>query len=367
MEVLASERDELQVFIAQENDVITVECGDNKFIFEVDTNVEPYVTYADFAAWLCLPVAMKEGKDLVIHGSGTQITKENAEKLSDVWSSWLPSQYSMINVSFDTYRLPQNKSDIKRSLMCFSGGVDSTYSFITNDFGDVTPDLLTVQGMDYSVNDSTRFNEATIKTNLLVGELSRERLFVKSNAYDIYRKYKIGGQLCHVFLLTSVGFMFSDSYKNLLLAADHSYYQQFEVFPAGSTFATNRYFNSGDFKLETHGEDVTRAEKLAHITKTPNALLSISFCKNRKVRPHNCGVCSKCLRTKYMFLASIGRIPEEPFLDSSIPSFKSLKFSKHQSLSDSYIKDTYKVAFRSGNLDKVPLIVERFNQIRSQG
>ncbi|MEA1988426.1 MAG: hypothetical protein U9N57_04350 [Pseudomonadota bacterium] len=355
--------DVLNVYIEQDGNSVIVRCDDNKFVFNVTGNASPSIECADFAVWLCLPIAMSEGRDLFVHGEGTAETILNAEKLSDIWASWLPRQYSMINVSFFSCRTSQPKTTLKRPLMCFSGGIDSTYSLITNDFGDKLPDLLTVQGMDYGVEDKSRFEAAIIKTNQLVSELGVNRVFVESNAYDIYKKYKIGGQLSHVFLLAAAGFMFSNSYESLYLAADHSYYQQFEVFPAGSTFASNRYFDSGDYQLITHGEDVTRAEKLTVIANHHSALRSISFCKNRRVRPENCGLCSKCLRTKYMFLASIGYIPEESFLNASVPTYKSLKFSKHKGLSDSYIKDTYKVAFRSKNLAKVPLIVEEFKRI----
>jgi len=361
-----SNRQILDVYISKEKNKVTVKCGSKIFLFSIESEVEVNIFQADFAVWLCLPLAMSEGKNLVVHGQGTETTKKNAEKLTDIWSSWLPKQYSMVNVDFDEYREESKDKNTARALMCFSGGVDSTYSFITHDFSGLKPDLLTIQGMDYSINDSVRFSEAIKQTNILIQNRSRYRLFVQSNAYDIYKQYKIGGQLSHVFLLTAVGFMFSQSYKSMLLSADHSCYQQFEVFPAGSTFASNQFFNSGEFALETHGEDVTRAEKLAIISDDPSALLSLSFCKNRKIRPKNCGICSKCLRTKYMFMASIGEIPAQTFLDASVPSFKSLRFSVHDNLSHSYIKDTFKVAFRNDNLDKIPDVIRAYKKIQKE-
>lgn len=359
-----TEASELHVFIKQIKNKIIVDCGKHKFNFLVVSPVSINVEYADFAVWLCLPLAMSEDKTLIIHGSGTSKTKENAEELSNIWSSWLPKKYSMINVEFKNYREIDTENQQKKSLMCFSGGVDSTFSLITNDFGEQKPDLLTVQGMDYSLNDAVGFKQSIEQTNCLVKELSGQRSYVQSNAYDIYKKYRIGGQLSHVFLLSAVGFMFAKSYKTLFLASDHSFYQQFEVFPAGSSFASNRFFDSGDFNLQTLDELTTRAEKLTTLFHNATALESLSFCKNRKIRPKNCGVCSKCLRTKYMFLASVGEIPKTSFLNYSKPSFKKLKFSNQSNLSDSYLKDTYKVAFRNGNLDKVPDIVRIYNKIQ---
>ncbi len=352
----------LDVFTEHSNDELFIKCGDDKFIFNIKGGDFEKNDFHDFAVWVCLPIAMAKKLDIYIHGIGSIETKKNAERLSDIWSSWLPKKYSLINVEFEKYRELKD-STTQRPLMCFSGGVDSSYSLINYDFNGVKPNLLTLQGMDYSIQDDEKFNKSTEKSNYLVEDLINKRFFVSSNAYDVYRQYKIKTSQSYIFLLATVAGYFSRDHSCWILAADHAWYQQFEAFPYGSTFATNRHFHQGDYKLITHGEDVTRAEKLSSITNNMKALRTISFCKDKSVRPENCGKCPKCIRTKYMFLASIGRIPEEIFLDPTNPEKFELKFSNDKNFNASYIKDTYKTAFREEHLELVPSIVKQYKKL----
>jgi hypothetical protein len=273
----------LHVSIDSRDDEFSIFCEEDKFTFNLKGGEFSRSDVCDFAVWICLPIAMVKGVDLFVHGVGTAETKRNAERLSDIWSSWLPKKFSLINVEFEKYRELSEPSEFtQRPLMCFSGGVDSTYSLINYDFEGVKPDLLTLQGMDYSVEDTGKFERAINKSSALVDGLVNQRFYVSSNAYDVYRKYKIKTSLSYIFLLATVASYLSKNHSYWILAADHAWYQQFEAFPYASTFATNRYFNQGDYKLVTHGEDVTRSEKLSSIANELQALKSISFCKNKK-------------------------------------------------------------------------------------
>ena len=354
----------LEVSVQRNNNELSIKCGSDLLVFNLNNGDFTEKEEVDFAVWVCLPIAMHKAANLLILGKGSNCTKKNAERLTDIWSSWLPEKYSMVNVDFTEVReIDEKKASENKVLMCFSGGVDSTYSLINYEFNGVKPDLLTLQGMDYPIDDSMKFNQSINKTEHLVSGLVNKRFFVASNAYDVYRRYKIKTSHSYIFLLSTVANYLSNNHSHWVLAADHAWYQQFEAFPYGSTFATNRYFDTGDFKLITHGEDVTRSEKLFSISSNIKALKSISFCKDKKIRPENCGVCPKCLRTKFMFLASVGKIPEGVFLDPITPENSKIKFSNNREFNQSYIKDTYKTAYRNNNLQLVPDIVREYKKI----
>jgi hypothetical protein len=319
---------------------------------------------ADFAVWAFLPLAMRLGRDLQIEGAGDELTAHNAEKLSDIWSCWLPHLYLPVNVRFAEASAQRIANEPEASLMLYSGGIDSTYSLIANDW-QVKPDLLTVQGMDYQYLDDVGFANAARKTSVLTDHYAARRIFIKSDAYATYTATKLNVRLTFPFVLAASGFLFSENYRELLIAADFSLHQQFMAFPYGSNSATNPFFASSGFKMMTHGDDVTRAEKLIPISRTPAALASISLCKDKKIRPENCGLCIKCLRTKHMFLAATGGIPENCFLDSGIDPRKKLKFSKRKRAHDSFVCATYNLAFRTGNLDKIPGVVSEYANLQS--
>lgn len=354
----------LDVAVEYDAEKISVFCGEDRIELEVITGESYGKQFVDFVTWVCLPIAMARNANLYIKGVGSRQAKQNAEKLSDIWASWLPQRYSMIEVNYSNTELSTKAGVGNQPLFCFSGGVDSTYSLLNAKFP-TKPALLTVLGMDYNAAMADQFSDLCAKTEAFISEHAQKRIVVKTNAYEVYKKYGIGGQLSHVFLLFGVGLLFSNSYRSLYLAADHSDFQQFEVFPAGSLYPSNRWFFVDDFKLNLHGEDVTRAQKVGHLAENNRALSAISFCKNRKVRPMNCGLCSKCMRTKYMFLASKGFIPEGVFMDTETLS-KKLKFSTDPALNKSYIQDAYRVAFRTGNLDKVQVINDYFHKYISK-
>ncbi len=331
---------------------------------------EPWSTspqHADFAVWAFLPLAMALGCDLHIEGAGDESTARNAEQLSHIWSSWLPQTFHPVKVRFAEQSTPVTSEKPKAELLFFSGGIDSTYSLITREWKHGKPDLLTVQGMDYRYKDDEGFTAAAKKTSGVTEHYAAKRIFVRTDAYATYKSLDLPFRLVFVFLLAASGFLFSRNYLNLVLAADFSQYQQFEAFPYGSNFATNPLLASDDFGLSTHGDDVTRAEKLLPISGSPAALASISLCKDTKIRPNNCGTCIKCMRTKYMFLAATGRIPEECFLNPKIDPHQKLKFSNHEEPHYSFISATYNLARRSGNLDKIPGVVSDYLKRRQHG
>lgn len=353
----------INVYAFQENDEVFLSSGNETFYFDCSGPIRPDIKFADFAAWIFLPIAMAKNKTLIIHGRGTLDTKKNAQRLSDTWACWLPKKYSLINIEFTSYRDLEN-TEGKKELLLFSGGVDSTYAILNKDFQE-KPDLLTIQGMDYKISDKESFDNAIKKTDILAHKYADQRVTVRSNAYDIYKRFNIAPRLSFVFVLASVSFLYISRYKNVTMAADFALYQQFEELPYGSSIATDQLYDSGDFNLETFGSHVTRAEKLPSILSNELAVKSLSLCKDKKIRPHNCGVCSKCTRTKYMMLATAGYIPEESFINPALDQSIKLNFNANGDKQDAYIKSTYTAGFRNNNLDKIPNIVSEYQRITS--
>lgn len=356
--------DRIHVYAFQEDGEIYLSSGSETFYFDCTGAATPDIEFMDFAAWMFLPIAMAKNKNLMIHGKGTVITQKNGERLSDIWACWLPKKYSLVNIEFSEYRDLNANNQRQKQILLFSGGVDSTYAILNKEFNE-KPDLLTIQGMDYKISDQDRFNKAIEKTNILANEYADQRIAVRSNAYDIYKEFNIAPRLSFVFVLASVSFLYIKKYKDVTMASDFALYQQFEELPYGSSIATDQLYNSGDFGLETFGNDVTRAEKLPSILSNRTALLSLSLCKDKKIRPENCGVCSKCTRTKYMMLATTGEIPHESFINPSLDQSVKINFNVNGDKQDAYIKSTYTAGFRNGNLDKIPNIVSEYNRIKS--
>lgn len=322
----------------------------------------------DYAAWYFLPVSMRLNTALRIEGRGTPETVANFRTLSEIWQSWLPGHFYATHVSFAELNsrqteAPQHNPD--RDLLYFSGGLDAAYTALARLSDGRQQDLLTIHGMDYSLSDKAGFQALLDKTRAFADELSDTRIVVKSDAYALYNKLKVNlkrHHLSHVFALSGAGFFHSGTYQNLILAADERLDGQFLHFPWGSNSATDHLFDDGRTKLITADDDLTRSEKMKLIVNSKTALNSLAFCWNRKIQPENCGVCSKCLRTKMTFLAATGSVPGV-FQDLSIPSDWARRLRYREPAGFHAVQEIFNSALALGHARTIPNFTKSYEEV----
>ena len=176
---------------------------------------------------------------------------------------------------------------INGAVVCFSGGVDSSYTYICNH--DAVSHLLVIQGFDEQESPSSwadnvaaraRFADQQGKTLIAVSSNIREVVEQR----DIYWGLVIGGILCglgvtlapRTFLVPS-----SWTYQDL-----HAYGSHPLIDPLWSTEAT---------QVIHHGADARRSEKIERISQSQPLLDQLQVCW--KSCSTNCGNCPKCVRT----------------------------------------------------------------------
>jgi hypothetical protein len=59
--------------------------------------------------------------------------------------------------------------------------------------------------------------------------------------------------------------------------------------PWGTNIATDFLFDDGRSAIVTDGDDCSRIEKLRYLRSSREALKALSFCRNRRLQPQNCG------------------------------------------------------------------------------
>jgi hypothetical protein len=138
-----------------------------------------------------------------------------------------------------------------------------------------------------------------------------------------------------------------------VIAPDYTWEQDMVVHPWGTNHVTNQYFSGSDFKLVTASSAASRTEKVARIASHATALSSVTFCSSKKNRPHNCGICSKCIRTKCMLLANSIPLPDiflnRELLDRNLQVIDLNDPKEYAFFADLYIK-----AKDNGTLDRIP-------------
>lgn len=361
-----SYRKNINVSVFHSDGLVKIVTDDDVIEAYIHSPVPPNHSRLDFAAWFFLPIAMRCNADITIQGAGSQSTAKNAQRISQIWETWMPSRFNSVQVSF-TQNCDEAEKKLATNSLCFySGGVDSTYSIIKRHQRGQSQSLLTVHGMDYRYDDEKKFLELIEKTKCFSDKYGNERLFVKTNAYSVYNKYKVNtptSHISHIFALAGSAFTFSEHFEDVTIAADYRLDQQFSVHPWGSNSATNHLFNDGATFLQTDGDDVTRSDKMPLLLASQEALSALSFCVNYNSRPNNCGNCSKCMRTKLMFLAATGSVPgifHSSEIDSN--SLRSIDLTKKSERA--FFTDLYCCAKRNDRLDAMPYLNPAFERLK---
>ncbi|MGE6527592.1 hypothetical protein ACQKEM_00950 [Pseudomonas sp. NPDC077382] len=262
----------------------------------------------NFAAILSLPLAMARNRNISVLGRGDPLLARNLNALSKVWEAWLPEMFSEVEVRFSQDSVP-GESGSKKDLVLYSGGVDSTHNVLSRIKNKREQDLLTVHGMDYRYKDRIRFDELVEKVQALVTLSCDKHYLIHTDAYEAYADCGIRGGVGHVFVLASMLFLFENRYRTGEIAADCSRVGEYHFWPWGTNSVTNELFAGLAFCLVTADQNIDRIQKMELLASSNAALSSLSVCKDYSFRPGNCGVCSKCMRTKLHFQASVGYVP----------------------------------------------------------
>lgn len=264
----------------------------------------------DFALWALLPIAMRKNQEVKCDFSVSREAYESALKVAKIWARWCPEIFTVprIDVTISDTKSENNL----RELLFFSGGIDSTFSALKLNEEGKNVDCLTVHGMDYKYDDIDKFDALMRQTEKFRNRYFQNSISVRTNIYRVYNTVGCNprdGYIIHIFALFASGSLFRN-YGRYYIAADCRFDQEYSVHPYGSNSATNRLMANENGTLVTRDDDISRAEKTLILANSGIDLASLSICVNYKVRPFNCGICSKCIRTKVMFYANTGVIPD---------------------------------------------------------
>ncbi len=338
----------MKVEIARDRNAFEVRYGAEPVSFEVSGLDVASDIPADFALWLMLPLAMRQGDTLEIVGQVDPVALSNARGLARIWAMWVPELYRPIEIHAPAANAACC-SNHGGSVLLFSGGVDSTYALLSERERVQLTHGLTVHGLDYKPEDARQFQDLVYKTRSLLEENGIGHISVKTNAGKHIRQ--LG--MTHAFVLASCLFLCSGRFARGVLAADLTLEQDMMVFPWGTNHVTNAYFAGSDFRMDTVSQGVSRIRKLERILQDNTALHAISFCGIKRFRPHNCGSCPKCLRTKIMLLALTGECPDI-FIDRTITAAQVRKLDVASRAAYKHYAEIMSVARERGFLDRIP-------------
>ena len=343
--------------VTQDGNSVVVKDDDTIVHFSVEGIDLPREVDASFAVWGLLAAAMEGGFNLHINRPIDPVVAANAKRLTRIWEMWVPSLYRSIEISGEGEWSRTTRDRLPR-VQLYSGGCDSTYAILKDSNPRQRGYVATIHGLDYRNEKvkSDAFAQLLAKTDPLLEALNYQRIVVRTNANHDPEK------LTHGFTLASCLFLLSDLFSEGTLAADLTPPQDALPFPWGTNHITNPYLAGSDFVVRTVGAEIGRTAKLAAIAAS-GWLPFLACCRRSNSIPTNCGVCSKCVRTKVMLFAATGVVPDI-FRNTTLDERMMQNLNLESRFERAELFDLYDYAKDHGIVDTIPGLVHLVEQCR---
>lgn len=330
--------------------------------YEVSGIELPELQDHSFAVWHLLPSCMKTGQSIHIDGPVDPDVIKNAMEFSRIWELWEPTKFRqvLITSSEESATPIENCKKREKQLACFSGGIDSTHMLLNMGIQEKRGTILGIHGMEIHYDNKQQFEELANWTKPLLEYLNYDRVTVRTNASKIG-----GGHHSWALSLAGNAYLFRQLFEECVFASDFTAAEDFVSFPYGSNSISNLLLAGRDYRLRSLCNQFSRVDKLEPITKDHIALQTVTFCKQKHLRPQNCGICDKCIRTKIMMIVASGHIAEEIFIDPRLNRklVHSLNFS--DKIEQTFFISTCQLAREKNVLSKIPGIEEKFYAIQN--
>jgi hypothetical protein len=186
------------------------------------------------------------------------------------------------------------------SIVCLSGGVDSTYAAMVR--RDAFQYAMFVRGADYPLNATSILEGLAQRVTRTSQELGLTPIIVDSNLKDYLSEYSLQNTGFLAACLQFAGSRFAAA----AWGADDSHWGELVVYPWGNNAGLAQCLSLAGLPIAHIGGSVSRSEKVAEIARQhPSLFTNISVCYKYRETADNCGRCEKCMRTR-LNLQAIG-------------------------------------------------------------
>jgi hypothetical protein len=251
-------------------------------------------------------LAMREGRTLEIRGEVTDTLLANLTEYMHAWHCWLPRDYFSVEIEAERIRNEYLPGERNEAAICaYSGGMDASamvWTHVRKKRGWQSRKLalaVIVHGMDIPLEDKEMFDRYHQWANQTLSSIGLPLIPLATNLRRV-----IDVQWLHLFgAALAASLMNFKPYGSYGLIASNEPYNAL-MFPLGSSPLTDHLFSSRDLNIIHDGSAFSRVDKARQISDWPAGLETLRVCWEGQEKWKNCGVCEKCMRTKFNFLAA---------------------------------------------------------------
>ncbi len=254
--------------------------------------------------------AMRESRDIHVHGEVSFTLLRNLEEFQAAWSSWHPGKYTAIEITADVERDLPVREKSNEAMATFSGGVDgafTVYRHHTGTCGRLKRDVragVFIHGFNIPLERKDIFEAASGKARIMLGSLGIDLITVATNFRELGESFRD----THGAQIASGMMHFENDYPTALIASTEPYNDL--NFPWGSNPITDRLLSSDRLEFIHDATAFTRTEKIEAIAGWAEAMKYLRVCWQEDNLDRNCCKCEKCVRTILDFRALGLGLPE---------------------------------------------------------
>lgn len=258
----------------------------------------PFLEHDLGDVWLpaVLALAMRRGEDLVLRDPISDQRREAVDMVQDIFASWYPTKMTRVTITAPPSNAPKRKwlrarrREDRLEATCFTGGVDSFYSLLTNpDVGAIVYGL----GLDIPLSRHKASHRVDADLRQIAHESRVEYLWARTNLREVFGTRVSWGSMSHGAVLASLGLVLSPKIASLRIPASHTFDADFAW---GSHPALDPLWSTDRLKVIHDGADTPRSEKTRRLADETLAQQHLRVCF-LQFRQNNCSRCLKCMRT----------------------------------------------------------------------
>lgn len=283
----------------------------------------PFVEHDKGDIWLpaALIIAMRRGERLVLADPISDARRESLDAIQDLFVSWYPKRMKRVEVQAppsDARRglervgrwIAERMSPPRDEATCFTGGVDSFYSRLTNDAVNA---IVYAFGLDVPLEEKAAGERVDEVLRTIAAESGDRYIWLRTNLRELLRWRTLWGYESHGAVLASLGAVLAPAISTLRIPATHT--TEAEI-AWGSHPELDPLWSTDRVRIVHDGGDASRAAKTAWLASEPLAQRHLRVCYSQFERA-NCGECMKCMRTMAT-LKLLGRLDDFETFDGPL-------------------------------------------------
>jgi hypothetical protein len=302
--------------------------------------------------------------ELLVHGNVSPSLITNLREFQRAWSMWRPDLYGTATIRATNECEEPPIANPRGSVMCFSGGVDSSFTAFSSTRAGSCSDshsldaCVMAQGWDFAEDEDGLFDRAAARSERILDSLGLPLIRIATNFRSVVPNWSHSHGAAIVAILTLLQRRFSEG-----LVAQTMTYRNNHLSLEGVNPMTDWLLSSRSFSSRPHGAGATRLEKIEALSHWPEFLENVRVCwQDETNKPYNCCACEKCIRTILQFKAlGLGVPPAFPRdvskYDMDLLSLSSrmievsyepiLREARRRGITDRWVRDLSRVVARS--------------------